>query len=72
MEKEFYTRAEVADMLGLSVGYLLQKDSTKLLPFEKDQKTKRVRYSKEVIKKYIENKLENLKNKIPIMEVFHE
>lgn len=71
MTQEFYTRAEVADILGTTVAYLAQKETAKLIPFFKDGKTRRVFYDKKFIDEYKRQKLEKIKEKYSV-EVLYE
>lgn len=54
-----YTRAEVAEMLKVSINWLASKKMAERLPFFKDINN-RVYYDKKVVDKYIQEKFNNL------------
>ena len=54
-----YTRAEVAEMLKVSINWLASKKMAERLPFTKDINN-RVYYDKKVVDKYIQEKFNNL------------
>lgn len=54
-----YTRAEVAEMLKVSINWLASKKMVERLPFIKDINN-RVYYDKKVVDAYIQEKFKNL------------
>ncbi len=54
-----YTRAEVAEMLKVSINWLASKKMAERLPFVKDINN-RVYYDKKVVDNYIQEKFKNL------------
>lgn len=54
-----YTRAEVAEMLKVSINWLASKKMAERLPFTKNINN-RVYYDKKVVDKYIQEKFNNL------------
>lgn len=54
-----YTRAEVAEMLKVSINWLASKKMAERLPFIKDINN-RVYYDKKVVDNYIQEKFKNL------------
>lgn len=54
-----YTRAQVAEMLKVSINWLASKKMAERLPFVKDINN-RVYYDKKVVDNYIQDKFKNL------------
>ena len=54
-----YTRAQVAEMLKVSINWLASKKMAERLPFVKDINN-RVYYDKKVVDNYIQEKFKNL------------
>lgn len=63
MTQEFYTRAEVAELLGVSNAYLAQRQTSKILPYIKDEETKKVKYDKKMVDEYAQKRLKKIKEK---------